>query len=188
MKFAALTFLLLTACLSTGCSTRILEEAEEINVPRDCREPAKAFNNFVLRATNVLWSDPRDPRDKTSTLTIHLMFENVAKWSIPLSNSGNGILYAIEYSLTGEDGFRVTPTELAGIADEIHRPIKPDEPAEAKLLFHVPRANYVLTIERKIASKPGAAKREDHLFVCNIPANIFSVTRPSSPEGISGVY
>lgn len=191
MKFAGLTSLLLMACLSIGCSTRILEEVDEkIDAPQDCREPTKLFNNFVVRAKTVSWSKAKDAKDKTSILTISLTFENVTKWSVALSNSGNGILYSIEYSLTGEDGFHHAPKETVGIitGDQIHRPIKPDEVAEGKLMFQVPRANYVLAIERKFSGKPVAAKREDRLSACKIPANDFSVTRPSSPGGMSGVY
>jgi hypothetical protein len=188
MKFAGLLPLPLLACLSTGCSTRILEETNEISIARDCREPMKLFNSFVMRTKNISWSEAKEAKEKVSILTIDLTLETTTKWPIAPSNSGNGVLYSIEYSLTGEDGARHAPKERTGIAEEIHRPVKADEQAEGKLLFRVPRANYVFAIERKFSGNPVVAKREDQLSVCKISARDVPLGRPSSPAGMPGVY
>ncbi len=188
MKFIGLAPFMLMACLLTGCSTQILEELNETSIPRDCREPAKLFTSFMVRAKNVSWSEAKAAKDKASILTIQLAFENVTTWSVALSNSSNGILYSIEYSLSGENSSRYAPKETSGVTNEIHQPIKPGEAAEGKLIFDVPKADYILVIERKFSGKPVSAKREDHRSACKIPSHDFSAARPSKLGGISGVY
>jgi hypothetical protein len=188
MRFTGPISCMMLACLLAGCSTQLLEDANEIVIPRDCREPTALFTNFVMRAKNVTWSEPKAAKDKTPTLTLQLAFENATKWSVALSNSDNGILYSIEYSLSGEDGVRYAPTEIGGVAKEIHQPIRPGETLEGALTFNVPRANYVLTLERKFAGKSVPAKREDYLSACKIPSRDFSIARPSGLKGLLGVY
>jgi hypothetical protein len=186
MRVTAPISCVMLACLLAGCSTQILEDASEIAIPRDCREPTALFSNFVMRAKNVTWSEPK--ASKEPTLTLQLTFENATKWSVALSNSDNGILYSVEYSLSGEDGIRYSPKEVGGVAKEIHQLIKPGETLEGTLTFNVPRANYVLSLERKFAGKSVPAKREDYLSACKIPSRDFSIARPSSLRGLLGVY
>ncbi len=179
---------MLLAWLLSGCSTQILDDLSESSVPQDCREPNKLFVNFMVRAKNVSWSEAKAKKEKTSILTIQLAFENTTAWSVALSNSSNGILYSIEYSLSGENGTHYAPKEIGGIANDIHQPIKPGETAEGKLVFEVPKANYLLVIERKFSGKPVSGRREDHLSACKLSTEDFSAVMPSSRGGPSGVY
>jgi hypothetical protein len=66
--------------------------------------------------------------------------------------------------------------------------IKPGAAPEGKLVFAVPRANYILTIERKFAGKPVPGKREDHLLACEISSSQISAARPARRPGVTGVY
>jgi hypothetical protein len=188
MQFTGPVSVLLLAILLTGCSTQLLEDANEIVMPRDCREPTPLFATFVVRAKNITWSEPKTFKDKSSILTLQLTFENVTKWPVALSNSDNGILYSVDYSLSGDDGIRYAPTEAGGAAKDIHQAIRPIEILEGTLVFNVPRANYVLALERKFSGKSVPAKREDYFSACKIPSHDFSVARPWSLKGMLGVY
>ena len=92
----------LLGCLLAGCSGQLLEEVGEIGEitpPRPCSEPVKLFNTFTMRAERVAWKGDRgDPR---STLTLELVFDNDKAWPVALSNSGHGVLYAVEFQATG---------------------------------------------------------------------------------------
>jgi hypothetical protein len=190
MKFTGPISFMLMACLLAGCSTQILEEVSDISIPHDCREPTKLFRSFTVRAKNVSWSGSQGAKEKTSILTVQLTFENVMKWPMALSNSGNGILYSVEYSLSGEDGTRYAPKEATGVTkgDAIHQPIQTDQPGEGQLIFHVPKANYVLGIEQKFAGNPVTAQREDHFSACKIPSHDFTAPKPVNRGTTSGVY
>jgi hypothetical protein len=185
-----------------GCSTHVLEEVREISPPRDCAETTKLFNTFSMRATSTSWKGAKS--DPSATLTLELAFNNDKKWPIALSNSGAGVLYAVEFSLQGANGKSHKPKEAAGVAliaeaKTLKKPeprpffsqaprkterntkadttirnvnfrIRPDEPETGKLVFEVPRDNYLLAIERKFAGKPVSGESSDHIAVCKISA------------------
>jgi hypothetical protein len=219
MRVPLLRAVPLLACLLAGCSALILEEVGEIKVPRDCTDITKLFNTFSMRAKSISWKGSKS--DAAAALTIELVFENDKKWPIALSNSGNGVLYAVEFSLHGEDGAGHGPKEATGVtlSSERKKPkeaptvglfsqqrqtkkstakiekipdvnfrIRPGEPEQGKLVFEVPRNNYLLTIERKFGAKPVPGMPTDHVSVCRISAKEFSAMKPSSPRGVSGVY
>ncbi len=200
MRFSKPAFLLTTAYLLSGCSAQLIEDAGTPVIPRSCGEPAKLFTTFLVHARTISWANRRDG---ASTVTIELVFENTAKWPLALSNSGNGIVYSVEYTLQGENGLISFPKETFGLAQETpleekrkpkpgqtdaHQPIKPEEAAEGKLVFEVPRGSYVLSIERKFEGKPVPGNRENHLSMCKIFPADFSSPRPAKSLGISGVY
>ncbi len=193
----------LTACLVSACGAQILEDVGDVNVPRTCGEPAKLFKNFLVQAKKISWSGPRGSRNQTSNVTIELVFENATKWPLALSNSGEGILYSVEYALLGKNGFSYTPRETGGVANgarlekpgdkqksttDVHLRIKPGQKEEGKLVFEVPRGDYILVIERQFAGKPVPGNREDHQSLCKISQQDFSAPRPARPGGILGVY
>ena len=210
MRVARTSLFTLIACLFSGCSAQILEDVGDVSIPRECAEPAKLFKNFSVRAKRISWSGSPQSQRKLSTLTVELIFENATNWPVALSNSGNGILYSVEYLLHGEHGFSHAPKETGGVTNETrpkensgeekkpgekqkpiidaHQPIKPDAPAEGKLVFDVPRGNYILAIERKFAGKLVPVNREDHLTVCKISPKDFSAPSPANLRGVSGVY
>lgn len=211
MRLAKLALVLLTACLLPGCSAQLLEEANDPGIPRYCGEPAKLFTIFVVQAKNISWASRRSANGTASSVTIDLVFENTAKWPLALSNSGNGIIYSIDYALLGENGTTYFPEETAGVTHDmsaekkvetrekpgerkkekpinVHQLIKSAESAEGKLIFEVPRGNYVLSIERKFEGKPVPGNREDHLLMCKISSSDFSAPLRSKSRGVFGVY
>lgn len=203
MRLAKLALVLLTACLLPGCSAQLLEEANDPGIPRYCGEPAKLFTIFVVQAKNISWASRRSANGTASSVTIDLVFENTAKWPLALSNSGNGIIYSIDYALLGENGTTYFPEETAGVTRDmsaekkvetrkkpinVHQLIKSAESAEGKLIFEVPRGNYVLSIERKFEGKPVPGNREDHLLMCKISSSDFSAPLRSKSRGVFGVY
>ncbi|MEX0753013.1 MAG: hypothetical protein WD073_08825 [Xanthobacteraceae bacterium] len=206
MRTAILMFPILLAGFFSGCSAQLLEEIEDISIPRYCGEPTKLFGNFMVRAQRIAWSGTRNPNGTTSTLTVDLVFENERQWPLALSNSGNGIVYKVEYALYGENGTTFAPRETVGIAHDtpfkneekpsekkhstinVHTLIKPGDPAEGKLVFDAPRGNYVFSIERKFAGMPILGKGENRLFVCKISPEDYSAPKPSKRWGVSGVY
>jgi hypothetical protein len=182
-----------------GCSTHVLEEVREISPPRDCAETTKLFNTFSMRATRTSWKGTKS--DPSATLTLELAFNNDKKWPIALSNSGAGVLYAVEFSLQGANGTSHKPKEAAGVAliaeaKTLKKPeprpffsqtprtdsntkvdttirnvnfrIRPNESETGKLVFEVPRDNYLLAIERKFAGKPVGGEPSEHIAVCKI--------------------
>jgi hypothetical protein len=171
-----------------GCSTHILEDVGEVSIAHDCREPAKLFDTFTMRAKDISWSEPKGTKGKTSLVTLQLTFENVTKATVPLSNSGNGILYSVEFSLSGENASKYAPESVEGVVEKIHRDIKPGETAEGTVTFKAPKGNYLLSIERKFAGKPVLSKREEYFLACKMSAQGFSVARPPGLGGVSGVY
>ncbi len=211
MRFARPALLITIAGLLSGCGAQFLEEISDSRVPRYCGEPVKLFTTFVVQAKNISWANRRGENGIALSVTIDLLFENSAKWPLALSNSGNGIVYSIEYTLQGENGSIYSPAETAGVAREppadkkpaarekpgerkkegpidVHQLIKPQEPVEGKLIFEVPRGNYVLSIERKFEGKPVPGNREDHLSTCKISSSDFSAPLRSKSRGVSGVY
>jgi hypothetical protein len=188
MKSNAFAPLLLTASLLTGCSSQLLEDAGDIGIPADCRNTTKLFNTFNMRAKSVAWTNATDAKEKTSTLTVELSLENATKWPTPLSNSGNGVLYAIEYSLKGPNGSSYSPKAATGIVQDIHKPIPLEEMAEGKLVFAAPKANYLLTIERKFSDTAVPGKPEEHISSCRIFSTESTTAKRSTLRATSGVY
>jgi hypothetical protein len=56
--------------------------------------------------------------------------------------------------------------------------IRPGEPEEGKLVFQVPKDNYLLIIQRKFADKPVSGTPTDHLSVCKISGRDTSAMLP----------
>jgi hypothetical protein len=118
----------LFSCLLAGCSAQLLEavgEIGDITPPRSCSEPVKLFNTFTMRAKRVAWKGDRG--DSNSTLTLELAFDNDKAWPVALSNSGNGVLYAVEFRLRGERIGIYAPREATGVA-LVREPRKFKEP------------------------------------------------------------
>jgi hypothetical protein len=118
----------LLSCLLAGCSAQLLEEIGEIGEitpPRFCSEPVKLFNAFTMRAKRIAWNGDR--RDPNATLTLDLAFDNDKTWPVALSNSGNGVLYAVEFSLRGEQAGTFMPKEATGVT-LVREPRKFKEP------------------------------------------------------------
>jgi hypothetical protein len=116
MHVSALRAAPLLACLLAGCSAQILEEVGEVGevgAPRDCAETTKLFNTFSMRAKSISWNGLKS--DPAATLTLELAFDNDKTWPIALSNSGNGVLYTVEFSLHGEKGDSYKPKEASGV-------------------------------------------------------------------------
>jgi hypothetical protein len=107
---------LLTLLLS-GCSAAMLEDAPDIAnalPPRACTETTRLFNTFTMRATRVAWK--ADKGDANATLTVDLKVDNDKNFPIALSNSGNGVLYTVQFTLQGDKGGSITPKETTGVA------------------------------------------------------------------------
>jgi hypothetical protein len=49
--------------------------------------------------------------------------------------------------------------------------IRPGEPEAGKLVFQVPKDNYLLIVQRKFAGKPVAGMPADHLSACKVSGN-----------------
>lgn len=168
MRVPLLHALPLLACLLAGCSALILEEVGEISVPHDCAEPTKLFNTFAMRATSISWHGEaagvtfsREPKKLKEARSVPLFSQqkNAAK----------------------------SATQIDNVLDVNFR-IRPDKPEKGKLVFEVPRDNYLLTIERKFAGKPVEGIPTDHLSACKISGNESLAMKPASPRGVSGVY
>jgi hypothetical protein len=107
---------LLTLLLS-GCSAAMLEDAPDIAdalPPRACSETTRLFNTFTMRATRVAWKVEKG--DSNATLTVDLKVENDKNFPIALSNSGNGVLYTVQFTLQGGKSGSFTPKETTGVA------------------------------------------------------------------------
>lgn len=208
MRTFRLSILILAASLLAGCSAEtILEDTPAISAPRDCSEPMRLFKDFLVRAKAISWNSLRG-KDQVSTLTIDLVFENTLNWPLALSNSGNGIVYSVVYSLQNENGQVRMPMATGGVASDggagprsevkrldrqeksamnVHTGIKQNDSVEGKLVFEAPRANYLLTIERKFAGQPAPGNRADHVSVCKISPSNFS-SGAGKALGVQGVY
>ena len=71
----------------------------------------------------------------------------------------------------GPFGFPTPPKKPVNDKDntrDLNFRIQPGEPAQGKLVFQAPRANYVLVVERKFANKPASGQPTDHVAVCKI--------------------
>jgi hypothetical protein len=119
------------AVLLSGCSSQLLEDVTEVgqlSAPRSCSEPTKLFGTFTMRAIKTSWKSER--ADANATLTLELSIGNDKSFPLALSNSGNGVLYTVEFSLQGEKDGRFVPKEASGIVlmrepkqfKEPHRP------------------------------------------------------------------
>lgn len=117
---------LLLSSILAGCSSHILEDIGEISAPHDCAETTKVFNTFSMRAKSTSWKGAKS--DPSATLTLELAFSNDKKWPVALSNSGAGVLYAVEFSLQGPKGTNYKPIETTGIAS----PGEARKPKEAR--------------------------------------------------------
>ena len=200
----------LALSLLSACGTYLLEDVADAGPPPNCAEPIRLFKNFAVQAKKISWSAPRGAAEPASTLTIDLVFENTAKWPLALSNSGDGILYSVEYTLL-DGGSSRAPMQTGGIASEpypdkpaekaidkpgenpkvpanVHFRMKPGQQEEEKLVFQAPRGDYVLAIERRFAGKPVAGNGEDYLSRCKISARDVSAPRPARLGGSAGVY
>lgn len=154
----------LLACLLTGCSAQILEEVGEVTPPRDCTETTKLFNTFSMRAKSISWKGAKG--DASAMLTVELVFDNDKKWPIALSNSGNGVLYAVEFSLHGNTGGSFAPREASGVT-LIREPKALKEPKRVG----------PMTIEpKKPASKPSPGVKPEPIRDVNYPI------KPREPE------
>src|SRR5581483_12110307 len=160
--------LLQATLLLTACSSQLLEEVDSSGVAGDCRDGTKIFNTFNMTAKSVRWATSKDAKDKAAVLTIDLSFDNATNWPVALSNSGNGVLYSIEYSLSGDSAPVYAPKDTTGVFKNIHKPIELAKPEAGKLIFAAPKANYLLTIERTFSGAPMPGKREDHFASCRI--------------------
>lgn len=89
----------------------------------------------------------------------------------------------------GEDRKRKSSRSLTWYAPadqtkDVNFRINPGEPQEARLVFEIPRNNYLLLIERKFADKPPAGQPAYVVATCKIPDNDVSGPAPA----MSGVY
>jgi hypothetical protein len=210
MKLARLAILILTASLLPGCGAEtILENAPAISALHDCGEPTTLFKNFQVWAKKISWSRPRGT-DRASILTLDLVFENTANWPLALSNSGNGIVFSVAYSLLDNNGTIHTPKNAEGIVSKtvpkkksseaknfaepekpllnVYSQIKQHDSAEGRLVFEAPRGNYLLTIERRFAGASVPGNRADHVSVCKIPSRDFVSAKSATFSGPLGVY
>lgn len=160
---------LLAACSGPPAAEDIAPAAAGAAV-RDCREPAPLFHGFTARATAVARSPAKGKGG--ALLTVTLEFTNNRSWSAALSNSGNGIVYEVDFALTSAAGKVYAAKDITGdIAGKgIHTDIKPGDHKTGKLVFAVPRGNYSLTIERKVEGRPAASGSSGPAFACTIHA------------------
>ena len=118
----------LLALFLAGCSAQLLDDAidvGEFNTPRPCNEPMKLFNTFSINAKKIAWKNDRS--DAGTTLTINLLVNNDKQWPLALSNSTQGVLYTVDYTLRGEKGGNFAPKEASGILS-VHPPREFKEP------------------------------------------------------------
>ena len=160
---------MLAVILLAGCgSSRVLEDAAPAATSvagQDCREPAPLFKDFTARATAVTWNGRKGKVGPFLALTLE--FSNVRKWPVTLSNSGNGIVYSVDFALTNAAGKVDAPQKILGdIADKgIHAEIEPGKTKTGRLLFAVPRGRYTLSIARKFNGGPA---ENEAIFRCTI--------------------
>jgi hypothetical protein len=102
-------------CLLSGCTSQLLDDVVEVGqlgAPRQCTEPTKLFGTFTMRTSKATWKGDKG----NSTLTLDLVFDNDKNYPVALSNSGNGVLYTVEFRLQGEKENGFAPKEASGIA------------------------------------------------------------------------
>jgi hypothetical protein len=135
----------------------------------DCRMAAPLFRDFQVRTTAISWVGVK--RSKEATLTLDLELQNNARWRAALSNSENGVLYALEISLSPDGTAAFAPKEAVGVVGGmgIHELIRPGEPKPGKLVFQVPRGSYTLRMQRKFAGIPVEGPAQNYSFVCGVP-------------------
>jgi hypothetical protein len=102
-------------CLLSGCTSQLLEDVAEVGqlgAPRPCTEPTKLFGTFTMRASKATWKGDKSD----ATLTLELVFNNDKNFPVALTNSGNGVLYSVEFKLQGEKENSFAPKEAGGVA------------------------------------------------------------------------
>jgi len=102
----------LLCLLLTGCSAQLLEDVAEVSPPRPCNEAFKLFNTFSMLTKSIAWKESKgavSPR-----LVLELVFYNDRNFPIALSNSGNGVHYAVSFSIQGKGG-PIGPKEAGGV-------------------------------------------------------------------------
>lgn len=62
--------------------------------------------------------------------------------------------------------------------------IRPEAREEGKLVFQVPRGNYLLSIERKFTGRSLPSQPTDHVAVCKIPSVDIAVSGPDKPARV----
>jgi hypothetical protein len=167
----------LLACLLVGCSAQLLEDVGEVSVPRPCTEITKLFGTFSMSAKSISWKG--DKGDPAAMLTLALVFDNHKAWPIALSNSGNGVLYAVAFSLQGEKG-SFPPKEAVGVAlvreprqfTEPRRSGPFAAPSRAKSSSASPAADKTVDVNQRIEpGKPAEGKlvfqapRDNYLLI-----------------------
>jgi hypothetical protein len=207
----------LLTCLLAGCSAQLLEDVGEITPPRLCSETTKLFSTFSMRATRISWQGDKSASSATLTLELAFHNDknfpialsnsgNGVHYSVRFTLQGKGdpvapkeatgIVQARE-ARRPQEPRRAGPfgaprvkksSAPADNARDVNFRITPNEPQEGKLVFQLPRDNYLLTVERKFADKPVPGQPTDHIAVCKIPASDTAGLKPTGPPGMSGVY
>ena len=160
-----------------------------------------------MRASSIDWKGNKG--DAAATLTLELTFSNDKAWPISLSNSGNGVIYTVEFKLLGDKTGAIASKEASGVTlvrkpkefkeppspgpfgypqrsgrgkssanksgdkeklRDVNYRIPPGKTEQGKLVFHAPRDNYLLSIERQFDGKP-AGQPTDHVGVCKVTAS-----------------
>jgi hypothetical protein len=114
-----------------------------------------------MRATRTAWAD--------STLTVELTIDNDKNFPIALSNSGNGVLYAVAIVLQDGKGKTIGTKEAGGVAHV---------PEEKKFKAPPPRSVF--------GEKPGKNKTKRDRFNTTRDVNFRIV--PGQPESARLVF
>ena len=189
LQAAPLAFLLLA-----GCSSHMIEDVSDVTAvmpPKACGETTKLFDTFSMRATRTAWADSTltveltIDNDKNYPIALSNS-GNGLLYTIEISlQDGKG--KSIAPQETG--GVAIAPAPKKFKAPQarsvlgVRRPAKipnsnnrtdntrnlnfrivPGQPEPARLVFHAPRENYLLTIQRKFSGKP------DVVAACKISA------------------
>lgn len=77
-----------------------------------------------------------------------------------------------------EQKVRAKPALSIETIRDVNFRIRPGEPEAGKLVFQVPKDNYLLIVQRKFAGKPVAGIPADHLSVCKISGRDTSAMPP----------
>jgi hypothetical protein len=137
-------------------------------VVRSCTEPTPLFEDFVARATSVAWAP--GAAKQTSRLTIALSVENTQPLPAAMTNSGSGILYTLEFTVTNTAGKSFGPAEATGAFTGafVHGMIAKGTPAVGTVAFAVPRGDYTLTISRKLSGQPPPVLPKNQPLTCKV--------------------
>jgi hypothetical protein len=74
-------------------------------------------------------------------------------------------------SVFGQPAQTKKPAAPVDATRDLNFRIKPGEPEAGKLVFQLPRENYLLSIERKFADKPMSAQPADYIAFCKISSS-----------------